>query len=286
MKEAAYYHTKGNIIVCDLCPNNCHISVGKVGSCRVRENIAGKLAAKTYGYISALAIDPIEKKPLHLFHPGEDILSIGTYGCNFHCSHCQNHHISQTKVATSSKLTPENIVELARKNNLKLVAFTYNEPLIWYEYILESAKLLQAANLKTVLVTNGYINRKPLLKIIPYIDAFSLDIKGFYDKSAKTLAKVKSFKQVYQNAETIFQTGTHLEITTNIVPKINDTEQELQEIAKFIAIKLSTTTAWHISRAFPNYKLSTIKPTPIATLQKAKDIGTNQGLTNIFLGNI
>ncbi len=292
LKEALYYDNcqeNDGRVHCSLCPHNCLISPGKSGFCGIRKNIKNKLIALNYPLVSSLALDPIEKKPLYEFYPGAQILSLGTIGCNLKCLHCQNYEISQEHDPAKrylQKITPSELAYLVSEKGYSFVAFTYNEPFIWYEYVLASAKLLKKMGIKIVLVTNGYINLPPLIELLPYIDAFSLDIKWGLDQTALRLSGVKKCAPVYETAKTIFNEGKHLEITTNIVDGYNDSEKELSTIAEFIAAELSKEIPWHVSRSFPAYKLTDLLPTPLATIEKAINIGKKAGLKKIYTGNI
>jgi len=287
MKRALYYRKLPNKdLFCLLCPNNCLIKPDEVGFCRVRKNINGELYSLNYGAISSIAVDPIEKKPFYNFHNGEMILSFGTYGCNFHCRHCQNYQISQNGgIDTDNLISPEQLLQIIKESGQQLVGFTYNEPLVWYEYLKDCLPLIKTYSKKVALVTNGYISREPLEQIMDYIDAFSLDIKGYFDRTAQAISGVKSYGQVLENAGTIFTRGKHLEITTNVIDGINDSEAELDSIASFIA-DLSVEIPWHISRSFPQYQMMDIQPTPLKTIELAEKIGKARGLVNIYRGNI
>lgn len=282
MREALYYTQQDSNLICQLCPKGCTIGEGKTGFCRVRTNIGGKLYAKNYAACSSYALDPIEKKPLYHFYPGSSILSLGTWGCNFACQFCQNWQIAQDNPETI-ELLPEAAVTLAldQGNNNVGIAFTYSEPSVWYEYILDTVKLSRKAGLKNVLVTNGFINEKPLAELLPYIDAMNIDIKAFNDNyyqkvCAGSLQDVK--KTVKQSAE-----ACHVEITTLLVPGLNDDEQELIALADWIA-DLNRDIPLHFSRYFPNYKMQE-PPTPVETMQMAYRI-SNERLNYVYLGNM
>lgn len=289
-KEGLYYRTMsaGNI-QCLLCPHYCLIPPGKSGFCGIRKNSRNKLVTINYALISSLALDPIEKKPLYEFYPGVKILSLGTIGCNLKCLHCQNYSISQeynTQQSSFKKITPRDLGYLVGEQGHAFVAFTYNEPFIWYEYILESAKILKKMGVKTVLVTNGYVNRAPLEEILPFIDAFSLDLKWSKNKTAQRLSGITNVTPIYESAKIIFKAEKHLEITTNLVDGYNDSDDELKTIAKFISQELSNEIPWHLSRSFPAYQLTALSPTPIKTIEKALDIGKKAGLKKIYTSNI
>lgn len=283
MKEALYYE-KGNdgVVRCFLCPHHCRISPGKVGICKVRQNIDGRLYSENYGKVSSINLDPIEKKPLYHFHPGSIILSIGSYGCNFRCNFCQNWQIAQqTKVATE-QISAEEIVNIAvnQKNNIG-IAYTYNEPSIWYEYVLDCAKLARQADLKNILVTNGFIEKEPLESLLPYIDAMNIDVKAFNDNFYKnfTSGDLSSVKQTIE----IAQDKCHVEITTLLIPGINDSEAEIKSLAKWIA-NLRKDIPLHLTRYFPNYKMD-LPATPVETIKNARELAKKY-LDYVYTGNI
>ncbi|MBN2521415.1 MAG: AmmeMemoRadiSam system radical SAM enzyme [Bacteroidales bacterium] len=287
MKEALYY-TKlpENEVICELCPHNCRIKEGKAGTCRVRVNKKGILYTETYGVVSAIHVDPIEKKPLYHFYPSSNILSIGTIGCNFRCRFCQNSDISQVSKNDFPYLKPyytEDIVKLALREKQNLgIAYTYNEPTIFYEYMLEIAREASANNLKNVIVSNGYINLKPLEELIEYIDAFNIDLKAFnndfYKKySGGTIEPVKDTLKFIKSRK------KHLEITNLLIPTLNDDENEFEEMVKWIANELGENTVFHISRYFPRHKMN-IEATPIHLLETFFQIAKKH-LHHVFIGN-
>ena len=274
-----------NKIVCPICPHKCHLVPGQIGFCRARSNQDGHIHDNNYGQVNALALDPIEKKPLYHFQPGSLILSVGSYGCNLRCPFCQNHDISMVGCDTTDTayISPAELVEkaagLLSRGNIG-VAFTYNEPLIGYEYVYDSAKLLKEAGLRTVLVTNGYINEKPLIKLLPYIDAMNIDLKGysedFYQKIGGRLEQVKKTIALAYNK-------CHIEITTLIIPGWNDNPAEMEELSSWLS-GLDKNIPLHISRFFPSYQLSNISPTPVATVY-ALAATARQNLTYVYEGN-
>ncbi len=273
--EAKYYQKlAGQKVQCDLCPNECIIIDGRLGFCGVRKNQEGVLITLNYGLVSSIALDPIEKKPLYNFYPGSEILSLGTIGCNLKCKHCQNSEISQNFSGLPLKtMSVADLLKAVEDGQHKMVAFTYNEPFVWYEYILEASIKLQEAGIRTVLATNGYVNPEPLREILSYIDAFSFDIKWAKDTTAKALSGVKKAEPVFTAAKIIFDANKHLEIVTNIVAGFNDSDDELKKIAEFIAKQLSVKIPWHLTRAFPANKLADLTVTPLTTLEKARKIG-------------
>ncbi len=288
MQEALFYEKLGNDKVqCQLCPWNCILSTGQTGNCKVRTNEKGRLLTEVYNRVAALGSDPIEKKPLYHFSPGKNILSIGEVGCNLHCSFCQNHRISQCKAKTFDgfyNITSEQIVKEAHKtfNNIG-IAYTYNEPFTFYEFLFETAKLAHLNALKNVVVSNGYINKKPLLNLLPFIDAFNIDLKAFSEEFYQKFTKGK-LQPVLETLKTIAKNKVHLEITNLIIPDLNDDKTEFKHMVKWIAAELGEHIPLHLSRYYPQYKL-TNRPTPIQTLNELYAIA-KQHLQHVFLGNV
>ncbi|MEI6061982.1 MAG: AmmeMemoRadiSam system radical SAM enzyme [Bacteroidota bacterium] len=286
--EAQWYNTLNDLRVqCVLCPHNCILGEGKTGICRVRKNRDGKLLTEVYGFASAIHTDPIEKKPLYHFHPGSSILSLGTYGCNLRCSFCQNASISQTGADSSLPRmykTTEQIVQAALNvpGNIG-IAFTYNEPAVWFEYMSDIAKLAKKSGLKTVMVTNGYINKEPLLALLEYIDAFSVDLKAFTEDFYKEQTS-SELEPVKENLRQISLAGKHLEIVNLLIPGLNDSENDFETMVKWIARELGKKTVLHISRYFPSYKLA-IEPTSASAIQRAKSIAKKE-LLYVYAGNM
>jgi pyruvate formate lyase activating enzyme len=281
MKEARYYEKLDQgFVQCRLCPKACKIADGRAGVCLGRINRGGELYADSYGRLVSAAMDPIEKKPLYHFHPGADILSVATYGCNLSCPFCQNHEISKRR--TEGRFTsPEELVRLARQEGSLGVAYTYTEPLVWFEYLLDACPLVRKAGLKNVLVTNGMINEEPLKELLPQIDAMNIDLKsirpGFYsDFIGGDLATV-------MNTITAARKRCHVELTNLLIPGKNDSEAELGELVDFVA-SLGRDTALHFSRYFPHYRLE-IPETPVATLMRAREIA-RQRLDYVYVGNV
>lgn len=241
----------------------------------------------TYARASSIAVDPIEKKPLYHFHPGSQVFSVGSWGCNFTCKHCQNWHISQGKITDREyDLPPEKMIELALEHGCEGVCWTYNEPAIWLEYTIDSAKLAKENGLYTAYVTNGFMTIEALELIAPYLDAFRVDLKSFDDEFYKEICGVKSGKGVFDTAKCAKELGMHIEAVTNIIPTKNDSEENLKNLAEWIAENLGKDTPWHVTRFFPCYKLGHLEPTPIETLYRAKEIGEKAGLRFIYLGNV
>jgi len=292
MREAMLYEKLTNSRVrCNTCQWRCKISPGKYGVCGMYQNSDGALYNLNYAKVSSAAADPIEKKPLFHFFPGTLAFSLGTLGCNFHCKHCQNWEIS---FADSSSLwhgcrdvPPQTVIELAKQYNCQGIAWTYNEPAIWFEYTLDSARLAKKNGLYTVYVTNGYSTPEALDTIGPYLDAWRVDIKGFTDNLYRRLAKVPNWRgilEVTKRAKSKWK--MHVEVVTNIVPTMNDDDQQLGGIANWIREELGELTPWHVTQFYPHHKMMDLPPTPLETIEHACNIGHEAGLKFVYAGNI
>ncbi|MEA3346523.1 MAG: AmmeMemoRadiSam system radical SAM enzyme [Candidatus Auribacterota bacterium] len=280
-KEALFGIKEGNKVRCTLCPYRCLLSENSVGICKTRKNSNGKLVTLIYGCVSSLALDPIEKKPLYHFYPGKDILSAGTVGCNFHCPYCQNWQISQNVKTPCRYIPPEELVNRAVEQNSMGIAYTYSEPLIWYEYVRDSASLCKEKELKNVLVTNGYIEPKPLGELLPLIDAMNIDIKSFSEDFYKRLCG-GSLKPVL-NTIKLSSRQCHVELTNLLIPGENDSVQEIEEMCRWIKKEIGKDTPFHISRYFPNYKFE-VPFTPGTILERAYSIAKKH-LSYVYIGN-
>jgi pyruvate formate lyase activating enzyme len=288
MREALFYKkAAGGKVICGLCRFHCSIAEGRRGICNVRENRGGVLHSLVYGKIIAENIDPVEKKPLFHFMPGSSTFSIATAGCNFHCLQCQNSSISQTSgLATMPGLfrSPAEIVQRALASDCSSISYTYTEPTIFYEYALETAQLAKEAGLKNIFVTNGYICKEPLQRIAPFLDAANIDLKGFDDHKYRLLFGGKLVELLDSIGE-YKRLGIWLELTTLVIPGVNDSDEELRNIAAFIVEDLGADTPWHVSRFYPTYKMTDRPPTPIATIKRAVAIGRKAGLQYVYAGN-
>ncbi|MDD5436211.1 MAG: AmmeMemoRadiSam system radical SAM enzyme [Candidatus Omnitrophica bacterium] len=283
MHEALYYEKlEAQKVHCHLCPYNCVIPDNGRGACGVRVNKAGVLYTEVYNKTTGIALDPIEKKPLYHYHAGEYILSLGTRGCNLHCQFCQNWHISQEIGAPTQDITSQQVIEKAKSHRSFGIAYTYNEPFIWYEFVLETAKLAKKNNLKNVLVTNGYVNMDPLEGMLPYIDAMNIDLKSFDDKFYTKVCKgsLKPVLDVIKRAHK----SCHIELTNLIIPTLNDSEETIRKMVDWIYENLGPEVPLHFSRYFPCYTLS-LPATPVETLEKAKRIAKSK-LKYVYLGNV
>lgn len=283
-KEAMYYEKgEGGKVFCHLCPHNCTIPPDKVGICRVRKNIGGGLYSLIYGEVSSIAMDPIEKKPLYHFYPGSSILSIGTVGCSFRCKFCQNYTISQEQNSPTECYIPERLVRLAVKNDSIGIAYTYSEPLIWYEFVLDTCKEIKQEGLKNVFVTNGYINREPLEQLLPYVDAMNIDLKSFNDRFYRTVVG-GGLQPVLDTIKRVWEEGSiSVEVTTLIIPGYNDSKREMEELADFLS-SLSADIPYHLTAYYPAYQLNA-PPTPFPTLKRLRDIAQKK-LNYVYLGNV
>lgn len=289
MKEAYLYEKLNGDgdIKCNICARECIIALGKKGFCLSRENKDGKLYSIIYNWVSSENVDPIEKKPLYHFYPGSLVYSLGTLGCNFRCIHCQNWRISHAKLDQSLviEITPEEAIEYAIASGSKGIAWTYNEPTIWFEYTYDTAKLAKKAGLYTVYVTNGYITLKALEYIAPYLDAFRVDIKAFNDRFYEEICSAK-LQPVLESTKRARELGMHVEIVNLIIPEKNDSEEEIRALARWVYENLGQDTPIHFTRFTPMYKMSHHYPTPVKTLEKAVEIAKQEGLKYPYIGNV
>ncbi len=281
MKECMFYEKLDERIKCTLCPHNCLISEGEMGICKQRKNINGKLISLNYSKITSLGVDPIEKKPLYHFMEGTKTFSLGSMGCNFSCKFCQNYRIAKEENPYYEIVEPKEAVEKALDNNIPSISFTYNEPTVWYEYVLETAKLAKENNLKTICVTNGFINSEPLKKLLEYIDAFNVDLKAFDSNFYKDLCGGRV--EPVLNSLEIINKKAHLEVTTLVIGGDKGNVKDVKNIIKWIS-KLDRKIPLHLSRYFPAYMMKE-PPTDIETLIKLKNIG-EEYLDELYIGNV
>jgi pyruvate formate lyase activating enzyme len=289
MKEALYYEKlKDDAVNCRLCPWLCTIKPDSIGQCGVRKNIKGKLYSLVYARPCAVNIDPIEKKPLYHFMPGAKAFSISTIGCNFFCGFCQNWQISKASADNIDKeydeLLPEQVVELCKQNKCEVISYTYTEPTIFYEYMLDIAKLAQKQGIKNTIVSNGYINEKPLRELCKYIDGANIDLKGFTNDFYLKICKGK-LEPVLQTLKILREQGVWVEITNLVVPVLNDDFEKIEEMSKWIAKNLGKDVPLHFSRFHPDYKMTGAAPTPMETLKDAKKIAEKY-LDYVYIGNV
>ncbi len=285
MKEAQFYRVLENgVVQCVLCPHYCTIKNGERGRCRVRENRKGKLFSLVYGRPCAVAVDPIEKKPLYHFLPGTKTFSIGTAGCNLACLNCQNAWMSQSRPEDipSKHIAPEKVVDLALSSGCKSIAYTYNEPTVFYEYVFDIATIAKKMGLKNVFVTNGYINQEPLKKLMKVMDAFSVDLKGLEDSFYRKVCGGR-VKPVLETLMAVRK--KHLEVVVLLIPGYNSSQVKVKKLCLWIKDNLGVEVPVHFSRYFPCYRLN-VKATPVSVVLKAKAIASKVGLKNVHAGNI
>lgn len=282
MHEAGFYESlKENNAKCLICPHNCIVGEDKTGICRQRKNIKGKLYLLNYAESTSVNLDPIEKKPLYHFYPGTQIISFGTNGCNLKCMFCQNWSISHED-SPSKEILPEEVIKITKKQSSGGIAYTYNEPLIWYEFVRDCAKLARDEGIKNVLVTNGFINPEPFGELLPYIDAINIDIKSINNDFYKRLCKAK-VEPVLETAR-LAKGNVLLEVTNLIIPKENDSEKDIRNLCQWVADNLGKATPIHFSAYYPAYQFD--RPgTPLTTLQMAYDIA-REYLMYVYLGNV
>ena len=288
--EARYFQPQSDGKVrCSLCPHECVVADGQEGLCGVRGNRHGKLYALTYGQVVSAAIDPIEKKPLYHFFPGAPTLSLGSVGCNLHCLHCQNWQISQCRMDQGQgllrQLSPEEAVVRTRAAGAEILVFTYNEPSLWFEYILDCADLAAKKGIKLVLVTSGMINPQPLQELLKVVDAYRVDLKGFSGEFYKKLTGFNVLDRVLENTRAAFDQGAHVEVVTNLIPGWNDDDLQLRGLAGWIRDELNPAVPWHVTRYIPCHRLRA-PMTPVASLDRAVRIGKELGLQHVFVGNV
>jgi pyruvate formate lyase activating enzyme len=290
LKEAMLYEKLPNGRVrCNLCAHHCLIADGKRGICQVRENQGGTLYTLVYGRTVIQHVDPVEKKPLLHFYPGSTAYSIATPGCNFRCRWCQNWDISQMPrerhLTMGEKASPEQIVAAAQGAGSRSIAYTYTEPTIFFEYAYDTARLAHKAGLANIFVTNGYMTEEMLETFQLYLDAANVDLKAFRDETYRKYVGAR-LQPVLDSLRTMKRVGIWLEVTTLIIPGINDDPAELRDAAKFVTSELGVDTPWHISRFFPAYKMTDVPAPLISTLQQAREIGLEAGLRYVYMGNV
>lgn len=288
LHEALFWEALENgQVQCHLCPNQCILAEGEKGLCKVRQNWEGRLYSLVYGRPVAIHVDPIEKKPFYHFLPSAKSYSLATVGCNLSCKFCQNWDISQRSPedVQAYDLTPEQVVDQALEAKAQVIAFTYNEPAVWYEYMFDIAQLAKAKGLRTVLVSAGYINPEPFKKLLEVLDAARIDLKGFNNDYYQEIVGGR-LEPVLESLKIAYQSDAWLEIINLIVPGYNDDEEKIREMCHWIKDNLSDEVPLHFTRFHPQYKMQNLPPTPMETLKKAKQICTDLGLKYIYLGNV
>ena len=290
MKKKAYLYTllRDNAARCHTCQRQCIIPEGKTGWCRTRVNEGGKLFSLIYGEVSAISINLIEKKPVFHYYPGSRWLSLGSLGCNFRCPGCQNWDIAHWKEGRmdTEYLSPEDAVDQAINSGCLGISWTFNEPTLSFEYTLDSAIIARSRGLRTNYVTNGYITKEALDMIAPYLDVYRVDIKGFSDRTYMRTGHIPRFRGILDVTEQAKRHGMHVEIVTNVIPGYNDDEKELRDLAAWIKAGLGPGTPWHVTRFHPHHELTHVPATPIATLERVRDLGKEAGLWYVYLGNV
>jgi len=290
LHEAMLYEKlDGQKVRCCLCGHECTIAAGKYGLCRVRQNVAGALKTHSYGALVAMNVDPIEKKPLFHFLPGSTSLSIATAGCNFQCEFCQNWQISQSprdgSAAGGQEVIPSQVVSAAVSHNCQSISYTYTEPTIFFEMAYDTAKLAHEQGLLNCFVSNGFMTPLAVKTIAPYLDAINVDLKAFRDETYRKIMKA-SLEPVLRCLKALVAAGVWVEVTTLVVPGMNDSADELRRIAEFISSELSPAVPWHVSRFHGDYKMTSAPTTPIETLMLACSVGREEGLKYVYCGNV
>jgi len=285
--EGFHYATDGTTVQCQICPNRCILEPGDRSICRSKVNIGGKLYSLTYGNPCSIHVDPIEKKPLNHFYPRSLILSIATTGCNFRCLNCQNWEISQMKPeeVRHYELFPESVVSEAKKRKTPSIAYTYSEPITYYEYMYDTAKLAREVGLKNVLVSNGYINRKPLIRLCKYLDGANVNLKSFDDRIYRSLNGGR-LQPVLNTFKTLHTEGVWFEMTTLVVPTYVDDIEMTKRMCGWILKELGPNYPLHFLRFFPHYKLTRLPATPIGTLEEFRKVALQEGIRYVYVGNV
>lgn len=288
LKEAMFYEKlNGQNVQCHLCPRGCVISEGKRGFCRNRENKKGTLYTLVYGKPAVVDIGPIEKAPLYHFIPGHFRLCLTCASCNLRCKHCQNAHLSQKSFEELNhySYSPSEIVQQAKNQDLFSISFTYTEPTVYYEYIYDISSIAEQMGMKTSIVSNGYINREPLKKLLPVLDAVKIDLKGFSEEFYEEVCSA-SLKPVLNSLWTVKEEKVWLEIVNLLIPTLNDDLKMIDEMCQWVKENLGADTPLHFTRFFPSHKLTSLSPTPVSTLESAYEIAKANGLKYVYIGNI
>ncbi len=286
-KEVLTYDRVGDNLNCKVCERRCIIKKGDVGFCSMRENRGDKLCALNYGATSSVAVDPIEKKPLFHFYPGSTVFSLGSVGCNFRCKHCQNWNISQVNLEEipTREILPEEAIRLTKQYGCKSIAWTYNEPTMWFEYTYDSAKLAKKEGIATVYVTNGYMSEESFDLIKPYLDAANIDLKGMSDKFYRDLCQAR-LQPVLDNIKRMYDNKIHIEITNLMIPGYNDSEEDVKALVNFMVEETGVEVPLHFTRFFPYYELGQLPPTPVESLRRAYNIAKESGMEYVYIGNV
>ena len=286
--ECRYYERRDDgSVECQLCPHHCRIGEGKTGVCRSRRNRGGRLFSEVYSKPCALAIDPVEKKPLYHFHPGTTCLSIACTGCNFSCLNCQNHDISQAAPSRVEhyNLTPDDVVGLCLQHKCPGIAYTYTEPLTYIEYVADTARKAHEKGLWNILVTAGYVCQEPLKELLPHIDAANVDLKSFSDDIYRKVSGGR-LQPVLDTIVAMRGAGIWIELTNLVIPGINDDMEMIRRMCRWLADNGLAGAPLHFSRFFPRYRMSDRQPTPLATLRQARQTALDEGIRHVYLGNV
>lgn len=277
----------GDYVQCRLCPKGCIISEGQRGDCRTRENRGGTLYTMTYGNPCAVHVDPIEKKPFFHFLPGSRAYSLATAGCNLHCLYCQNWEISQIPPEESrfTRLLPTEVVTEAERSGSASIAFTYTEPTVFYEYMLDTALLARERGLRSVVISAGYINPEPLRVLCQAVDAIKIDLKGINEAFYERVCSA-TLQPVLEAIRLIARSGVHLEIVNLVVPSLNDAPADMRTLARWVRDEVGPAVPLHFSRFYPQYKLLNLPPTPVGSLEEARNIALAEGLYYVYIGNV
>ncbi|MEJ2699092.1 MAG: AmmeMemoRadiSam system radical SAM enzyme [Desulfuromonadales bacterium] len=290
MKREAllYQRHDGGAVTCLACQRRCLIPQGRTGWCRTRVNEGGRLFSLIYGEVSSASVNPIEKKPVFHFLPGTRWLSLGSVGCNFRCPGCQNWEIAHWREGPmyTEYIAPEKSVAMAEAKGCAGISWTFNEPSLWWEYTLDAAKIAGEKGLYTNYVTNGTLTAEAFDRLAPFLDVYRVDIKGFSQKTYRALGHLTSFSDILRITEKAKENGMHVEVVTNVIPAINDSDGELRDIAAWIRDALGPETPWHLTRYYPQFRLQDVPPTPVARLESAREIGREAGLWYVYLGNV
>lgn len=291
MKEAMLYERlEDSKVRCRVCAHECEVAEGRFGVCRTRRNVGGRLFTLIYGRVSSEHADPIEKKPLYHFYPGSYVYSLGTISCNFKCLHCQNFTISKLTAEDvearryTFELSPAEAVRRAVATGCRGIAWTYNEPTIWFEYTYDCAQAAKREGLYTVYVTNGYMSEEALEKISPFLDAANVDVKAFSNDFYRKICGAR-LEPVLETCERMHKKGIHIELTYLVIPRHNDDDEQFSDFAAWV-VSLDASIPVHFSRFYPCYKLLDVPPTGVVTLERAHDIAKRKGVEFVYLGNV
>lgn len=283
--DASHYHSEGENVICDLCPHRCVLAPDRFGLCKSRKNVDGKLVAYNYGRVSSLAVDPIEKKPLYHYHPGTNVFSVGGIGCNLHCDYCQNYSISQSPIGkkrTTFK-SPSDLANLCRHQNLPQIAFTYNEPIIWFEYIRDLHEV--DPDLDILVISNGMIEEEPLKELCKFTKGMNIDVKSFDDAFYKKLCG-GDLESVKTACEVAYASKVHLELTYMVIPGYNDKVEDVEKFVSWAKDFLSPDIPLHFTRFHPDYNMVDVRHTPVDTLLKMRNVALDGGMNYVYVGNV